>query len=998
MKFLLALLLSLLVVNCSNSEFARPIEQTSSLPEEEPIIDEDTATTVIDTPAVIEIEGMVHFDGGLTTIGSKDKNFKPNERPAMKVQLDYDFYMGIHEVTCGEYASVAKKAKLKTFQKCENDSIPLADITYYDAILYANAKSKLDGYDTAYTYNKSFFDNDGHCTTLEGFAFRPDVKAFRLPTEAEWVYAATRAWDIKKSWNNSNSEYKLHPVCSKGADSIGLCDMAGNAMEWVNDWMSVLRDTTVTNYAGAPDAGDMGERVVKGGCYSSSEKEINPYSRGDVYTVTSATRAEYVGFRLAFGNIPNALWIGSNGKSQTSLIILLAGNETIKQIAGSYNVKLVFRNDISGNIAYIDYVNGGLSATEITSDINAYHPEISPNGKWVAYCTGFEGVSKKSTIYVQSLEDTSSSPIKLKAESAVIPRWRVLGNGDTNIVYVTDAGNNKDEATFKSAETWQVSFTNGKFGTPQKLFNGAYHGGISEDNTLAVSGARLLRARIAEEGSTITENAHDTIWYDQAQACNASLAQDGSKRTAFLDFSGNPGKKFVGGTYTTHERIFIADSTGKLIQSIKSPSGYTFDHSEWATDGKNSIIAATLTNLNGAHTKIALVNPTDSSITEIVEGEELWHPNLWVKKKAVKTRSSSSTVYSSASSSSSALNSGSSSADSITSTGDESNSSSSTSSSSSEIEILPDPDFELDLDSAGLYYNTSGAFNDAIVWRYKMEFLWNYKDTANVVVIGNSRVHYGINPLVFTPPIFGMNLAVSAHPHKGSYEFLINYVLPHVKNLKVVIMSIDLDLWYYVSTGIFASAYKSYSGYVYDKNHNYWKNNYPEGLAEATYDSPGQANVQNSLRPTRGFNPRNAGGWGEPSTKFDSTWYENPDEDYKLNYRQNFNYLVQMIEACQEKNITFIGVITPQNPRYKETGSFGKFGIRRSVAPTLIEEIASLSNTYPNFVLMDENKMGDHDYTDDMAYDRDHLATKGAEQLSSRIDALIHTLNIDFTP
>jgi hypothetical protein len=47
---------------------------------------------------------------------------------------------------------------------------------------------------------------------------------------------------------------------------------------------------------------------------------------------------------------------------------------------------------------------------------------------------------------------------------------------------------------------------------------------------------------------------------------------------------------------------------------------------------------------------------------------------------------------------------------------------------------------------------------------------------------------------------------------------------------------------------------------------------------------------------------------------------------------------------------------------------------------------------------MDENKMGDHDYTDDMAYDRDHLATKGAEQLSSRIDALIHTLNIDFTP
>ena len=989
MKYLLATLLFLLVVNCSNSEYARPVEQTSSQPEEEvPTTDEDTANTAIDTPAVIEIAGMIHLDGGLTTIGSNDKNFKPNERPAMKVQLDYDFYMGIHEVTCGEYASVAKKAKLNTFQKCDNDSIPLADITYYDAILYANAKSKLEGYDTAYTYNKASFDNDDHCTNLEGFAFHPDVKAFRLPTEAEWVYAATRAWDLKKSWNTSNSEYKLHPVCSKGADSTGLCDMAGNAMEWVNDWMGVFRDTTVTNYAGAPDAGEMGERVVKGGSYSSSEKEINPYSRGDVYTVTSATRAEYVGFRLAFGSIPNALWIGSDGKSQTSLVILLAGNETIKEIAGTYNIKLVFRNDISGNIAYIDYINGGLSVTEITSDINAYHPEISPNGKWVAYCTGFEGVSKKSTLYVQNLEDSASSPVKLKVESAVIPRWRVLGNGDTNIVYVTDAGSNKDEAAFKSAETWQVPFANGKFGTPQKLFNGAYHGGISEDNTLAVTGARLLRARIAEEGSTITGTAHDTIWYDNAQACNASLAQDGSKRTAFLDFSGNPGKKFVGGTYATHERIFIADSSGKLIQSIKSPSGYTFDHSEWATDGKNSIIAATLTNLNGAHTKIVLVNPTDSSVTEIVEGEELWHPNLWMKKKTVKPRSSNST----ANSSSSVHNSSSSSADSITSTGDES------SSSSSEIEIPPEEDFELDLDSAGMYYNTSGAFSDANVWRYKMEFLWNYKDSANVVAIGNSRVHYGINPLVFKPPIFAMNLAVSAHPHKGSYEFLVNYVLPHVKNLKVIIMSLDFDLWYYVSTGIFASAYKSYPGYVYDKNHNYWKGNYPEGLAEATYDSPGQTNVQNTLRPTRGFNGRNAGGWGDPATKFDSTWYENTEETYQLNYRTNFDYLIQMIEACQEKNVFFIGVIPPQNPRYKETGSFGKFGPRRSTAPTLIEELVGLSEQYPNFILMDENKMGDHDYTDDMAFDKDHLAITGAEQLTSRINDVIDTLNIDFTP
>ena len=44
---------------------------------------------------------------------------------------------------------------------------------------------------------------------------------------------------------------------------------------------------------------------------------------------------------------------------------------------------------------------------------------------------------------------------------------------------------------------------------------------------------------------------------------------------------------------------------------------------------------------------------------------------------------------------------------------------------------------------------------------------------------------------------------------------------------------------------------------------------------------------------------------------------------------------------------------------------------------------------------MDENKMGNHDYTDDMARDSDHLATEGAAQLTTRIDSLIKTLNIE---
>lgn len=933
MKYLLAIFFSIFVIACSNSESSYTIETPSN--------DEISS--------IAEIEGMIHLESGFTTIGSNDKDYKTDEKPAMKVNLDYDFYMGIHEVTCGEYESIAKEADLKSFGKCKNDSLPLANITYYDAVLFANAKSKLNDHDTAYTYSSAVFDNEGHCTELEGFAFHPEANAFRLPTEAEWVYAATLDWDVKKSWSSENSGYKLHTICGKGADSSGFCDMAGNALEWVNDWKGDFRDMTVTNYVGAPSGEDLGERVVKGGCYSTSENELNPYSRGDIYTVTSSTRAEYVGFRLAFGSIPNALWMSNDGTSQTSVITLLAGNETIKKITGSYNVKLAFRNDVSGNLAYIDYLNGSMSVKEITKNSNSYHPEISPDGNWIAYCTGIEGVAGESEIYVQSLDQVSPIQVKLKVESAAIPRWRILENGDTTIVYVTDAGSNKNKATFKSTSTWQVKFMDGKFGTPQKLFDGAYHGGISEDRTLAVSGAQLLRVRVAQNGSSITEKANNVVWYDSAQACNVSLSQDGTKRTAFLDFSGKPGRKFVGENYSTHERLFIADSTGKLIQSIKAPSDYTFDHTEWTTDGEKSIIVASLTNANGAHSKIALINPEDNNIIEIVEGDELWHPNLWIKKKPSKPVSNNDT-------------------------------------------LPAEPTFELDPDSAGIYYNTSGAHDRADQWRYKMEFLWKYKDTANIVIIGSSRTYYGINPLLFSEPYFAANLSVSGNQHKASYRFLTHYVLPHVSKLKIVVKDIDLDRWHTVSSGIFGSAYTAYPGYVYDKNHNYWKDNYPDGLAEAAYDAPGSTLIQGVLRPTRGYQEKPGQGWGKPTTTHDSTWLD----ELRDNYYENFDYLVEMIKECQKRDIIFIGIVAPENPRYKETGAFGKHGLRRSEATSLLAEISSLSEKYPNFILMDENKMGNHDYTDEMAFDTDHLAGAGATQLTLRLDSLIKTLNINF--
>lgn len=216
------------------------------------------------------------------------------------------------------------------------------------------------------------------------------------------------------------------------------------------------------------------------------------------------------------------------------------------------------------------------------------------------------------------------------------------------------------------------------------------------------------------------------------------------------------------------------------------------------------------------------------------------------------------------------------------------------------------------------------------------------------------------------------------------------------KKTRFIIANIDIDLLNRLTKGIWDSGYEFYPGYVYDKNHNFWKDGYPEGLATATYNSPGIKSTAESLRTARGFYTKDSdqNSWGNPSISGDSTWSLTSSDLIQT----NLDTLISMIKACQRRNIILIGVITPQNPRYKETGSFGIYGFLRSQARELIQKLENLHDIYPNFILMDENKMGDHDYTGDMAMNNDHLATKGAEQLTNRLDSLLRTLDIDLTP
>ena len=78
-----------------------------------------------------------------------------------------------------------------------------------------------------------------------------------------------------------------------------------------------------------------------------------------------------------------------------------------------------------------------------------------------------------------------------------------------------------------------------------------------------------------------------------------------------------------------------------------------------------------------------------------------------------------------------------------------------------------------------------------------------------------------------------------------------------------------------------------------------------------------------------------------------------------------------------------------KSPDFRKTGSFGRYGIRRSEMGAIMERLEGLQKKFGNFVLLDENKMGQHDYPVAMASNQDHLNRKGAAQLTHRLDSLL---------
>ena len=906
-QFVLAVLAIVFFGACSNSHYE---EQDGS------VADADTPAADSVKVPVITVDSLrpgmmrVSPNGASVLLGDGQ----------MRVNLNYEYSLGIHEVTCGEFRDISKKEDWYFGLDCDVDEAPMVSVSYFDAALFANAYSRAQGYDTVYSYHKQLFNSNGHCVNLEGLTVRTDVDGYRLPTEAEWMMAASQAWNPEMySWNALNSNYELHAVCAF-PDSLGFCDMAGNALEYTNDWLGVSKDTVIDNYMGPPAGNSLLEKVAKGGSIVLSATEMNLNNRGDVYPVTASTITTYIGFRLAFGKIPNAIWVDSQGGVATSLVEMKMFSSDIRQRIGTIHAKLAFRNDVTGNLAYVDFSKGVTNVVEIPDSIPVFHPEISPDGMKVAFCTGIEGVEGASSVYVRNLDANGSGLVRLDVKNAAIPRWHVDANGDTSIVYVDGVGDNGDDTEFFKRSTWMVPFSNGNFGTPKKWIDGAYHSGVYENR--AVSGARKLRVRV---------NGKDEIWYDGEQACNASLSKEGQNQVLFLDFGGAAGRKFANEKYGVHERLLVADSSGKLVRAIPAPKGYSFDHSEWVNHENWAV--ASLVNSNGSHVKLVLVNVLDSSVIELAEGDELWHPNLWV------------------------------------------------------MPPLAFEDGYIDLDSAGMYWDPilqAGERAAAV----KMRMFWDMRDTLEVIAVGSSRTERGFDPAQISKP--ALNFGFIGGDSWAELYLLDNYVVPHAQGLKYLIVEISPDLMRNTILERERMVFGQAPGYFYDKKHGFWKDGVPENFARAV-----DANVcyfgEDSLNyvNTRGLLKISSNGWGiEAQISRDSVLSQGVEKRFAA----SIDSLAAFIDSTQDKGFKIIGLIYPQSPEYAKTGSFGRHGVSRSRAIEAVAYFDSLASVYPHFIMMDENKFGAHDYTDAMANDYDHLSAAGAEHLSVRLDSLIKSL------
>jgi formylglycine-generating enzyme len=208
---------------------------------------------------------MIFVQGGSFEMGDHFNEGSGDELPVHTVTLN-SFYIGQYEVTQGEYEAVM--GSNPAHYNGVGDNYPVYYVTWYNAVEYCNALSIQEGLTPCYD------TSDWSCD------FSAD--GYRLPTEAEWEYAARGGvnWEddyrysgcheeselTDYAWYDDNSGSQTHEVETKLPNQLGIYDMSGNVYEWCNDWYDYdyYESSPLDNPLG-PGSGS--DRVRRGGSW-----------------------------------------------------------------------------------------------------------------------------------------------------------------------------------------------------------------------------------------------------------------------------------------------------------------------------------------------------------------------------------------------------------------------------------------------------------------------------------------------------------------------------------------------------------------------------------------------------------------------------------------------------------------------------------------------------------------------------------------------------------
>ena len=228
-----------------------------------------TVTAALSTPPLgpADIE-FVGIPAGSFTMGSTSSEAYSDEQPVTTVRVRRGFELGKFEVTQGQWQSVM--GRNPSWDSRCGQSCPVTNVSWVDT---QNFIARLNADGGQYEY--------------------------RLPTEAEWEYAARAGTTTDRygdlgaiAWHSGNSGDRIHPVGQKSANPFGLHDMVGNVYEWVRDWYGSYSGGSVMDPTG-PTAG--AERVLRGGSYHHGS---GPNRSTQRLSSSAESRFTDVGFRV----------------------------------------------------------------------------------------------------------------------------------------------------------------------------------------------------------------------------------------------------------------------------------------------------------------------------------------------------------------------------------------------------------------------------------------------------------------------------------------------------------------------------------------------------------------------------------------------------------------------------------------------------------------------------------------------------------------------------